>query len=101
MASAYKLRFDYAKLDDTRKKSLKAILMVLLLDGGCEIEVKPVEFPDKLQFTVDSEFAGCSFVVVWDAEKSEYRFLVDAHKRFLPIVLSEPYAKSLSKVLMK
>ncbi len=100
MASAYKLRFDYAKLDDARKKNLKAILMILLLDGGCEIEVEPVEFPDKLQFAVDSGFTGCTFIVVWDAEKSKYRFLLDAHKCFLPIVLSEAYAKRLSNLLM-
>ncbi len=100
MASAYRLRFDYTKLDDARKKSLKAILMILLLDGGCEIEVEPVEFPDKLQFSIDSGFTGCNFVVVWDAEKSEYHFSVDALGCFLPIMLSETYAKRLSKLLM-
>ncbi|MBA7537523.1 hypothetical protein ES705_29792 [subsurface metagenome] len=100
MKSKYNLRFDYAKLDDVRKKNLKAILMILLLDGGCEIEVQPVEFPDELQFNIDSDFDGCGFVVVWDAEKSKYRFLVDTYKYLLSFVLSETYAKRLSKLLM-
>jgi hypothetical protein len=101
MASAYKLRFDYAKLDDARKKSLTAILEILLLDGGCEVEVESVESPDELQFTIDSELGGCGFVVVWDAEKSVYYFLVDAHKCLLPFVLSETCAKRLSKLLIR
>ncbi len=101
MASAYKLRFDYAKLDDARKKNLSAILMILLFDGGRKIEVEPVEFPDKLQFSIDSECVGCGFVVVWDAENSKYRFLVDAQKCLLWVVLSGACAKRLSKLLMR
>lgn len=99
MATDYELRFDCGKLDDARKESLDAILATLLLDDGCKIEVEPVEFPDELQFNIETGFGGCDFVVVWDAEKSKYRFLFDAHKYLLSFVLSGTCAKRLSKLL--
>ncbi|MBA7519251.1 hypothetical protein ES705_11337 [subsurface metagenome] len=101
MASAYELRFDYEKLDDARKKSLDAVLAILLSDGGCKIEVEPVEFPDELRFNIETCFGGCGFVVVWDAEKSTYRFLIDAHKYLLSFVLSDTCGKRLSELLMR
>ncbi|MBA7542455.1 hypothetical protein ES705_34776 [subsurface metagenome] len=101
MASAYELRFDYAKLDDARKKNLTAILEILLLDGGCQIEVSPVDFPDKFQFGIYAGFNSCGFVLVWDDEKSGFYFLKKNFETLLLCVVSERCMKMLSKLLVR
>jgi len=96
------LRFEISELDSVRKKSLQAILFVLLLESECKIEVSPVEFPDKFQFGI---YAGlnnnCGFVLVWDDEKSGFYFLKKSFETVLSRFLSDEGTKMLSKLLVR
>lgn len=93
--------FDITELDSVRKKSLQAILFVLLLESSCEVEVSPVEFPDKFQINVERGLDGCGFGLVWDDEKSGFYFERKKFEIVLSAFVSDSGMKMLSKLLVR